>query len=147
MATVSSTVLLVDDDRIEADLFVRAFRKSGFKQPVQVQTSGEQAKRYLGGEGEFNDRARFPVPSLIVLDHRMPGDCGWSVLEWMRVHPALNDVPVVVFSGSGSATDQARASELGASYQVKPHTSEEYEAVVRRMGEFWLTRISSQQTQ
>ena len=142
MAGSSSTVLLVDDDRLDADLFVRALRKSGFENPVQVRTSSADAKRYLRGEGEYHDREQFPFPSLVVLDHRMPGDSGWGVLEWMRTEPVLRAVPVIVFSGSGSVADEARASELGASYQVKPQGSEEYDAVVRRMVEFWLARVS-----
>jgi len=142
MIASTSTVLLVDDDRLEADLFLRAVRKSGFENPVHVHTSSAEAKLYLRGEGKYRDRAQFPVPSLVILDHRMPGDNGWGVLQWMRAEPALKDLPVVVFSGSGSATDEAKASELGATYQVKPQSSEEYDAAVRRMLEFWLARAS-----
>ena len=138
MATNKPSVVVVDDDPLEGDLFVRALRKCGCENAVKVFTNAAEAKRYLGGEGEFSDRAQFPVPSLVILDHRMPGDSGWDVLEWMRQERALRTVPAIVFSGSGAPADEAKANELGAVYQVKPQNSEEYEGVIRRMAEFWL---------
>ena len=133
-----TTVLIVDDDPLEGELLVRALRKSGVDYPVQVLTAAVEAKRYLRGDGNYADRARFPIPKLVILDHRMPGDSGWDVLEWMRQEVSLRSVPAIVFSGSGTAADEPRATELGAAYQVKPHDSEKYEAVVKRMAEFWL---------
>lgn len=44
----------------------------------------------------------------------------------------------IVFSGSGGVAEEAKANELGAAFQVKPQSSEEYQAVVKRMAEFWL---------
>lgn len=59
-------------------------RKSGFENVVQVFTSSEAAKRYLRGDGEYGDRVQFPLPGLVILDRRMPGDNGWDVLAFMR---------------------------------------------------------------
>ena len=58
----------MDDDRLEGDLFVRALRKSGFENEVHVFTNTDEAKCYLRGDGQFANRARFPVPSLVILD-------------------------------------------------------------------------------
>ncbi len=138
MATGQLSVVVVDDDSLESDLLVAALRKCGFANPVRVFATSEDAKRYLAAKGEFADPAQFPRPSLVVLDHRMPGDDGWDVLAWMRQHETLKNVPAIVFSGSQMPGDETRANELGASYQLKPQNAEEYQAVVRRMAEFWL---------
>ena len=138
MAAVEPSVLVVDDDPLESELFVRMLRECGFENRVQVLTNCDEAKCYLRGDAQFADRARFSIPALVVLDHRMPGETGWDLLEWMRRDPALRNLPAIVFSASGRPADEAKATELGAAYQVKPHDPAEYSRIVSRMGEFWL---------
>ncbi len=136
---MKGTVLIVDDDRLEAELLMRALRKAGCQGQLLSFTNTDEAKRYLRGRREYGDRTRFPIPALVILDHRMPGDNGWDVLRWIRQDDSLREVHAVVFSGSGAPDEQAKAEELRAAYQVKPRSFEEYEAVVRRMAEFWLS--------
>ncbi len=131
-------VLVVDDDPVEGELFMRALRRSGFENPVQLLTDATQAKQYLRGDGPYANRSQFPFPGLVILDHRMPATSGWDVLEWMRRDPALRGLPTVVFSGSVNPADEAKASQLQAAYQVKPQNAQEYDAAVRRIAEFWL---------
>jgi CheY-like chemotaxis protein len=138
MGALAPAVLVVDDDHADGDLLVRALRKCGFENSVHVVRSTDQAKAYLQGKEIFSDRHQYPLPALVILDHRMPESSGWEVLEWMRKKPGLKNLPVVVFSGSGTPADQTRALELGAVFETKPVRPEDYRTVVKRIGGFWL---------
>jgi len=138
MGNLTPAVLIVDDDQADGDLLVRALRKCGFQNSLHLLTSSDQAKAYLQGEQAFSDRHQYPLPALVILDHRMPESTGWEVLEWMREKPGFKNLPVVVFSGSGTAHDQARALELGAVFEIKPIRPDQYKSVVKRIADFWL---------
>jgi CheY-like chemotaxis protein len=138
MSALAPAVLIVEDDHADADLLLRALRKCGFENSVHLVHSTDQAKAYLQGEQAFSDRHQYPLPALVILDHRMPDSSGWEVLEWMRDKPGLKNLPVVVFSGSGTPADQTRALALGAAFETKPVRPEDYRAVVKRIGDFWL---------
>jgi CheY-like chemotaxis protein len=130
----------VEDDADDASLIRMAFRRAGFDEHFEMVTGVEEALGYLSGEGKYADRASFPFPNLVMLDHKMPGD-GWPVIEWVRQRPELALLPVVVFSGSDDPSHQKKASDLGANaYHVKPQNFEEFVDVVRRIREFWLLR-------
>jgi len=132
-------ILIVNDDSLEGDLITRAFRKAGFNNTVRVLTSGEEARSYLRGDGHYGDRQKFPMPRLMILDHRMAGDSGWEILRWVRAEPELRTLVVIVFSGSEDPAGEKQALHLGANaYHRKPDDSEGYEATLKRIGEFWL---------
>jgi DNA-binding response OmpR family regulator len=66
---------------------------------------------------------------VVLLDLKMPGKDGFEVLEWIRGQPALENLPVIVLSGSNLEMDKVRAKELGArDYFVK---NVEWEPLVR----------------
>jgi CheY-like chemotaxis protein len=135
-------ILLVDDSREDAELVERAFREAGFDNPIRAIERGEDAIKYLSGEGEYADRAKIPLPGLMLLDPRMVGVNGWEVLEWVRKRPSFRSLPVIIFSGSGYSGDAEKARQLGANaYEIKPQAFEDLVQVVRRVGEFWLRSI------
>jgi CheY-like chemotaxis protein len=134
-----NAILIVDDEALEAELITRGFRKAGFENPVRVATGSEEAKAYLCAEGPYGDREKFPRPRLVILDHRMAGASGWEVLKWMRRDESFKEIAVVVFSGSDDPQLEAEALELGANaYHKKPQSSEDYDGILKRLGEFWL---------
>jgi len=131
-------ILIIEDSVEDAALIQVAFQKSGFENPIQTAEGVKQALSYLGGEGEYSDRGKFPFPHLVLLDHKMPGD-GWPVIEWVRGRSDLEWLPVVVFSGSDDPNHQQKAYALGANaYHVKPQRFEEFTETIRRIGDFWL---------
>ena len=121
MRDPSATILLVEDN--EDDLFVmqRSLKLAEVANPLQVVTDGQMALDYLSGTGEYGDRERHPIPSMIFLDLKLPYVSGFEVLDWMRLQPDLCSVDVVVLTSSDEERDQTRAYALGArSYLVKP---------------------------
>src|SRR5438309_1725785 len=113
-------VLLAEDNGDDADFFCRAFRAAGFEQPLHTVNNGEEALSYLRGEGQYADRARYPVPYLVVLDANMPGKSGWEVLEWVRRRPEFGALVVIIVSGDGPDGEEM-ATRLGANgYHRKP---------------------------
>ncbi|MET0261779.1 MAG: response regulator [Rariglobus sp.] len=121
MQSSSKTVLLVDDGQDERLLFDRAAKKACVSFEMRFATDGEDALAYLSGTGPYADRGRFQMPDLVVLDLNMPRMTGFEVLEWIRKHPHLRELPVIMFTASNHHTDIKRAYELTAnSYLVKP---------------------------
>jgi CheY-like chemotaxis protein len=115
------TILAVEDEDDDVALLKRAFRKTGVVNPVRFLTDGDQALSYLAGEGEFADRETYPLPSLILLDLKLPRKSGLEVLAWLRERPVLRRIPVVVLTSSRQNVDLERAYDLGVnSYLVKP---------------------------
>jgi DNA-binding response OmpR family regulator len=87
---------------------------------------------YLSGVGEYRDRSRWPRPHLVLLDLKVPLVDGLEILEWVRRHPALQNLPVFVLTSSDETKEQRRAFELGVSgYFLKTATFEGLPAQIR----------------
>src|SRR5215813_12915246 len=94
----TASILLVDDSEDDIILIKRAFEK--WKSPVAlfVANSGQEALRYLQGEQHYSNRARYPLPELVLLDLKMPGMDGFEVLNWIRAEPGLMHLRVLALS-------------------------------------------------
>src|ERR1043165_7389245 len=79
-----ATVLLVEDDPDDVLLTQIAFEKARLVNPLKVVRDGEEAIAYLSGEPPYDDRERFPLPILLLLDLKMPKVNGFQVLEWLN---------------------------------------------------------------
>lgn len=129
-----STILVVDDDEALTPLLRQAIQKAGLDMKLEQVSSGEEAVRYLSREGDFGDDKRFPFPSVMLLDLRMPGRDGFWVLEWKRNQPELNSLPVAIWSVSNRPEDKERALAMGASaYFEKPMEREEFARIVHTL--------------
>jgi CheY-like chemotaxis protein len=121
MIAINRAILLAEDDENDVFFMRRALQKAEIEYPLQMVTDGQQAVDYLSGEGQFGDREQFPLPSIILLDLKMPFLDGFEVLSWIGSQPALKHIPVVVLTSSAEERDRRKAEELGAkAYFVKP---------------------------
>jgi CheY-like chemotaxis protein len=136
-------ILLVEDNAVDVDLTLRAFRRRKLANPVTVVRDGEEALDYVHRRGAFADDA--PIPGLVLLDLRLPKVDGVDVLEAMKRHPVFRTVPVVVLTTSAEDRDVRRSYELGAAgYVVKPVEFEKFLEVVERIDLYWvLTNLPS----
>ena len=133
-------VVLVAEDR-EDDLFMlrRSFEQVGFDTPVQYVRDGEQAIAYLAGKGRFADRAEYPLPSVLLLDLKMPRKNGFEVLEWIRVQPHLVALRTIVLTTSEDVFEVNRAYKLGAaSFLTKPLNFTEFKDTIVAVHNYWL---------
>jgi|SRR6266487_6681039 len=139
MKTSGYTILLVEDDSNDVLLMQRAFRKANLTHPVQVARDGQEAIEYLNHQGNFADESRYPLPTLMLLDLKMPRKDGFETLEWLRHQPVLKRIVVVVMSSSSEIGDINRAYELGAnSYLVKPGDFQTLVDRVSLLASYWL---------
>jgi len=133
------TILHVEDDPNDVLLIARALRKAESSAQVQVVTDGEQAVNYLSGTNAFSQRDQFPVPSLILLDLKLPRKSGIEVLEWIRAQPGLKRIPVVMLTSSKQPIDINRAYDLGVNaYLVKPVNFDALVQMMKTLDSFWL---------
>jgi DNA-binding response OmpR family regulator len=133
-------LLLVEDDEHDTLFLKRAMDKVGMLVLVREVRDGAEALDYLAGRGAFADRAKNPVPSLVLLDVKLPKKSGFEVLEWMRSQPEYRRTPAVMLTSSQSAADVSRAYELGANaYHVKPAGFDGLLELVRGIHLYWGT--------
>src|SRR6266699_6828800 len=134
-----SLILLVEDREDDVTLIQKAFEKAGVKNPMQVVRDGEKAVWYLAGEGEFANRAEYPLPWLVLLDLKMPRVDGFEVLAWIRKQPWLKKLGVIVLTSSEYIHDVNRAYQLGAnSFLVKPLEFEDAVQLSKLIEQYWL---------
>jgi len=139
MGNNALTILHVEDDPNDVLLIARAFRKVEVAARIQVVNDGEQALHYLSGSNSFSDRENFPLPSLVLLDLKLPRKSGIEVLEWIRSRPGLKRIPVVMLTSSKQAVDINRAYDLGVNaYLVKPVNFDGLVDMVKTLDAFWL---------
>lgn len=137
--TAGELVLLVEDDPCDARLIVRAFSKARIINPVETVTDGEMAVAYLSGQPPYDDRTRYPLPVLVLLDLKLPKLDGFEVLRWVRSHSMLRRLPIVVLTSSSLSADVGKAYELGAnSYLVKPVGTNELIDLLKTVELYWL---------
>ena len=114
-------ILLAEDDRNDAFFLRRAFMQAGVSVSIVDVRNGQQAMNYLNGDALYSDRTLFPLPTLVVIDLKMPLSDGFKLLEWLQKNPEVSKAPVVVLSSSDFQHDISKARELGArDYFVKP---------------------------
>lgn len=131
-------VLYVEDDDAYAEIMECVLNQSGINHRLITLNSGALAQEYLSGIGEFSDRARYPLPRLILADLKMPGMTGLELLQWVRSHPTSRSTPFVILTSSDDLKDVTRAYQLGAnSFLVKPPTVPDLIEMVKGVRNFW----------
>ena len=133
------TILQVEDDPNDVFLLKHAMKKVELANPMQVASDGQEAIDYLSGAGKFADREQYPMPSLVLLDLKLPYVMGLDVLKWIREQP--NTAPVIIIlTASAEDGDVASAYRLGANaFLTKPSEASKLQEIVKSIKDFWLT--------
>jgi len=133
------TILLVEDDSNDVFLIQRAFRKANPAAPIQVMGDGDEAVAYLTRMASCADPSAYWLPTLMLLDLKLPRKSGMEVLTWLRQQPELRRLPVVVLTSSREISDINQAYDLGAnSYLVKPVDFEALLDMVKTLNCYWM---------
>ena len=129
------TILLVEDNPLDARSTIRAARKLGVDRLVEVVTDGQAALERLRV-----DRAEREPVGLVLLDLNLPGKDGHDVLAEIRSDDALCAIPVVVLTSSHEEVDVRAAYQRGANaYVTKPTQLGDWLRAVATIREFWLS--------
>jgi len=132
-------ILLVEDNRMDVELTLDAFREARLGNSVQVARNGQEALAYLQGAGTYADRNQFPLPDIILLDLKMPGIDGFEVLRRAKAMPGIKRIPVIILTSSKDEGDRALSYDCGAnSYLVKPVSFEGFLKVVKEVQDYWV---------
>jgi chemotaxis family two-component system response regulator Rcp1 len=107
--------MLAEDNPGDVLLFREALRHSSLAYELVVAGDGEKALQLLEKSGT-SDGLR---PDLIVLDVNLPKRSGQDVLRWLRNHPELANIPVMILTSSASPDDRTKATALGADLYVQ----------------------------
>ncbi len=133
-------ILLVEDNRMDVELTLDAFREARLANFVRVASNGQEALDYLFGRGEFANREAHPLPGLILLDLKMPRVDGFEVLRQLKSTPVLKRIPVLILTSSKEEGDRALSYDIGAnSYLVKPVSFDGFLHVVQQIEGYWLS--------
>jgi CheY-like chemotaxis protein len=136
----SQTPIALAEDNDDDVFFVRrALKAAEMDNPLIVLKDGRQAVDYLAGQGEYADRAVWPLAPLLLLDLKLRMLSGFQVLDWIRSQSDVRALVVVVLSTSGESKDVERAYLAGANaYLVKPSGAENAARQLRAIKQFWL---------
>src|SRR5689334_1282573 len=94
-------VLLVEDEASDAALIARAFGKAAMNSRLIRLSDGDQAVSYLRGDPPYDERITYPLPSVILLDIKLPRRSGFEVIQWVREQQRpLNRVTIVMLTSS-----------------------------------------------
>lgn len=134
---VEKIIFLIEDNTADIELTLRAFKKSRLANEVVVAHDGAQALDDLLGEGEFVQRGC--LPTLILLDLKLPKVDGLEVLEKLRADERTHLLPVIILTSSREQQDMIRGYALGAnSYIVKPVDFTNFVDAVNQLQLYWL---------
>ena len=127
MSLKSSSLLIVDDDRLTTSLLEFVFSRQ--QMTVTALHDGQSASGYI----ESHDSV-----DVVLMEVLLPQVNGFELLEDIRRHPTWKDTKVVMLSAKESLSDIQRAFALGADdYLVKPIDPQE---VLARVGRFFMRR-------
>lgn len=117
-------IIMVDDDQVTLMAAIRYLRKSSISNPVLTFSSGEDLLTYM----QDVKAGRYEMPSIILLDVRMPTMDGFEVLDRVRSDEKFKVFPsIVMFSNSETPEDAQKAYEKGANgFQTKFSSGQEF---------------------
>ena len=132
------TILVIEDEDDSVVLLEAAFRRAQFTHPVHRVSHGALAIEYLTNAITPKKKS-VPLPVLILLDLKLPLVSGIEVLKWIRAHPTLNSLIVIIFTSSTEPDDIAEAYRPGAnSYLVKPTSLNALTELASGLRSYWL---------
>jgi CheY-like chemotaxis protein len=122
---MSSTILLVDDDPDDLDIYKQLL---GIIDPNIVATgflSPRDALKYLESSA--------PLPDLVILDFNMPQMNGLDFLKLVRGNPALAGLHVTVVTTSCNPRDAEELLLLRSECHLKPNSLSDFRAVIEKL--------------
>jgi two-component system response regulator len=132
-------ILLVEDNPDDEELTLLSLRKNNLAHDIVVVRDGVEAIEFLFGNGQYAQRDVAHVPTVILLDLKLPKLDGLGVLKRLRADDRTRTLPVVVLTSSSQDADVIASYNLGAnSYVRKPVEFGAFVEAVSSLGLYWV---------
>jgi CheY-like chemotaxis protein len=132
-------ILLVEDNPDDEALTLRALKKNNIQNQVVVARDGAEALEYFFATGAYAGRDMSVMPTVTLLDLKLPKIDGLEVLRRLRADERTRNLPVVILTSSKEEQDLLNGYKLGAnSYIRKPVDFIQFTESVRQLGLYWL---------
>lgn len=129
-------ILLVEDNPMDVDMTLEAFREVNLANPIIVCRDGEEAMQYITS---MRDSKSSEFPCLVLLDLRLPKIDGLDVLRKIKADPVWQKTPVIVLTTSTQNTDINEAYKIGVnSYLIKPVDTDAFTEIARGIKLYWI---------
>ena len=139
MSESNKVILLVEDNPDDVALTLRAFKRSHLMNPISVARDGIEALDFLFARGAYADRVSAALPTLAIIDLKLPKLDGLGVLKRLRADERTRTLPVVVLTSSSQDADVIASYNLGAnSYVRKPVEFGAFVEAVSSLGLYWV---------
>jgi CheY-like chemotaxis protein len=142
MKTPDVTLVLVEDDDIDAESVQRALRRATIANPLVRARDGIEALELLrGGEG----RAALTPPYLLLVDLRLPRLDGLELIRTIRADAQLSRTVIFVLTTSDREKDKLQAYGWNvAGYIVKGDTGADFQQLMQLL-QYYLLIVSPAQ--
>jgi CheY-like chemotaxis protein len=135
----NNIILLVEDNPDDVELTKRALKRSGVVNELVVTRDGVEALDYVFCRGSYAGRDPSVIPTVILLDLKLPKLNGFEVLKQIRASEQTKLLPVVILTSSKEEQDVLSGYKLGAnSYVRKPVDFIQFTEAARQLGMYWL---------
>lgn len=137
--TEKKIILLVEDNPDDVELTRRAIRKNNILNELVVARDGAEALDYLFATGAHAGRNLNHMPTVVLLDLKLPKVDGLEVLRRLRAEERTRLIPVVILTSSREEQDIIAGYKLGCnSYIRKPVDFLQFTEAVQNLGLYWL---------
>ena len=94
--------------------------------------------QYLSGEGKYNDRTKYPMPNIVLLDLKMPSPDGLEVLRWKQYRAELQKILWVALSNFDGIKTINEAYSAGATtFLTKPLDGKDVQHLIEGFNDYW----------
>lgn len=136
---IPKVILLVEDNPDDEALTLHALQKNNISNEVVVARNGADALDYLMGTGSYAGKEPPPLPTVVLLDLKLPKIDGLEVLRRVRENERTKLQPVVILTSSKEQEDLINGYRYGCNaYVRKPVDFDEFIQAANQLGLFWL---------
>ncbi len=132
-------ILLVEDNRHDAELTMRALTRSDLRNKLLWVEDGVEALDFIRGTGAYRDRDPSQLPKLVLLDLKMPRLNGLDVVRELKSDERTRPIPIVVMTSSNQSRDITDSYRLGVNgYVTKPVHFMDLAEAISQIAIYWL---------
>jgi CheY-like chemotaxis protein len=141
IGTRKQPILIVEDDPVDQEMIVLAFKRASVENPVITVSNGEEALELLDARSKRQGRRVSDLPAVIILDLNMPQMDGFEFLRRVKAEERFATIPVVVLTTSQFERDLTQSHALGASSCLtKPADFEQLVKIAAEVDQYWCRR-------